>query len=572
MPRPERRELRDPHSAVHLEDLERPTLNKLNPSSSAQTAERDGPRWPASQPAYAHHHHHQHASVRDMALEAMQRSPQRSPHHHHDASFHHYHHHNQTGNYTNGYNGAYPPAVGPWGMPPPPPSSAWGPAPGQHAHHGGYGSAPLTGPGGLPPGWADMPRPAGLPEHIPWPPPPPPPGWTMQAPHGAFPWPPPPPPSHRRGGHAPRSATDSTATEDYSEEEDLPPPPPARSGGRRYVAAAGATRTRTPPASARQQRTESPAATTRRQAPPPGRTPSQLEVDRIRSLGNAASGHFIGGANAGRSSRSRSPQAPEDFDAREEAYRRRRELLESNRRNADNSRRSTTPGATTRRRSTTPTVTAPLRAARHATPSLRELKGELPDVQRALREGIPPHPRHQAQLSRSTASGFHHGGPNASAAGAGGSLSALDATTQAQAQEYLRGIQDLYHRMRDSYVQFRQHPEEFLARGPPPSSSAAAASRVMSPPRASAHASLAAERSYVPLRFPPTPSAEPSAEARKLRDELDRLERQWERLDSRRGAFADGDTDGGGGSDVPRTREGVLDKLHTVLGRAPSAQ
>jgi hypothetical protein len=119
------------------------------------------------------------------------------------------------------------------------------------------------------------------------------------------------------------------------------------------------------------------------------------------------------------------------------------------------------------------------------------------------------------------------------------------------AEEYLHGIQDLYHRMRQSYCDFRRNPEQFLH--------ASESRHAFSPPKRTVEVD-SHSRSYVPLRLSTTTPTQPreSTEAQKLREELTRLERQWERLDARRNEADDE-------SDVPRTREGVLSRVDAVL-------
>uniref|UniRef100_A0A6U4SII5 Uncharacterized protein n=1 Tax=Neobodo designis TaxID=312471 RepID=A0A6U4SII5_NEODS len=308
--------------------------------------------------------------------------------------------------------------------------------------------------------WKEVPRPPGLPEDVPWPPPPPPPDWV--------------PPR----GPIPASGESSDVGNERS----------------RFVA----TR--------REREDRDRARNPRERTPRHGTTPSQLEMRRIRSLASGASSHF--GTDA--SSRGKSPSVT--HPTRIEHQQRRRQLLEGNRRVVA---RSSTPPSSVR---------AVAARESRSVPSLAALKGPVPDVKAAMRDGIP----------RRDFDSRHH---------------AADSHSSGTAEEYLHGIQDLYQRMRQSYCEFRQNPERFLhgSERPRPAKSASGS-----------YADRGAA-AYIPLRMSTSATTHESAEAQKLKDELDRLERQWERLDARR--FDNDDSV----SDVPRTREGVLNKVDSVL-------
>ena len=321
----------------------------------------------------------------------------------------------------------------------------------------------------LPLPFQNPPRPAGLPDYVPWPPPPPPPEWIA-----AF-----------------QSRVEAPSFHERNDLRRQTAPMPSRGEPRRTASA---------PRTA--------ASGLSKSTIPPGRTPSQLEMSRIRSLQHAAPHHWHTSAQQMRA-------GPVNVDERLQAQHHRSELLQAH-------RNTVTRAATPRTGQKTPVRTGSALPPR-TTPSRKALKGDMPDMKAALRDGIP-------------ARSADHAGT--------ATLRQLSAEDQQKAQEYLRGIEDLYARMRDSYAQFRQRPETFSAVTP---RAAASPARARDVPK---H-----DESYLALKLASTP-VQPSAEARKLREELDRLERQWEQLDARRQ-----------GDRVPQSRAEVIQTVHDVLRR-----
>lgn len=319
-----------------------------------------------------------------------------------------------------------------------------------------------------------------------------------------------------------------------------------------------------------------------------------MEISRIRALTSAAADHFITDKEPTHTRRRTVSRADSEAAAR------RREWQESHRNTVTShpnhpKPRSTTPPVT-RRGTGAPNLQTAARASSRGRGSgitLKELKGDIPDVRRAMREGVAPRfgdktrradaPREAAPnasyrasaANTTTANGSRSTTPGLSHAVAADTLRDARSVVErsstsgvatgagaSAADEYIRGIEDLYKRMRDTYSELKQHPEAFLQ----PSSAGGHHSRSAMMSRPSPQRDVASpRRSYVPLRMPDAKVQEPSSEAARLREELDRLETRWEQLNKNVGA-ADGDTADDIGDPAPKSRDEVLSRLDRTLG------
>ena len=142
-----------------------------------------------------------------------------------------------------------------------------------------------------------------------------------------------------------------------------------------------------------------------------------------------------------------------------------------------------------------------------------------------------------------------------------------------RAAMYLEGIEDLYKKLRQSYDEFQRNPEHFL-KAP---AAAAIKKAVASDTLDLVHEASNVRSVHVPLNVEFPATAPPSSETVKLREELDRLEIQWQRLsDVRSGATpakqaASGASSGGEGFASPiSTKQGVLDRVSSMPRRLPT--
>lgn len=183
--------------------------------------------------------------------------------------------------------------------------------------------------------------------------------------------------------------------------------------------------------------------------------------------------------------------------------------------------RTRTPVAA-RPRNPTPT---PRRAAAQRTPTatLKSLVGDIPQLEDALQNGLKP--RYLPDTRRTTPT------PAAAAAAAPSSRNDTQDSPQfrrfATAEDYVQGIEDLYNRMRKSYMELQRNPEQFL-RGSSP------------PPKPVVPPTLSSDSPRKP-KLPATINFgdhQPSVQAVKLKDELAMLERQWLQLNSHRNPSA----------------------------------
>lgn len=280
---------------------------------------------------------------------------------------------------------------------------------------------------------------------------------------------------------------------------------------------------------------------------------SQMEINCIRHLVDGARDHFgVGHKLMGtlevpdpRTSERRATKAASRGQASfvqserlaltvEERKRRREELLNQHRNNVDIQRekqRQQGQRSSSNRVRTPP----PSQGARGVT--LTRLKGQTPNLQDAMREGLRPkyaeaqNRRRQSDASSYTARSHQQSGAVSTASldvGAAGRhrTSGHPAPSATADQKiFLEGIEDLYHRMRQRYTELQQNPESFAAQRNHPHPSGRRADEInLSPPK---------RKTYMPAKMPFVKS-EPSQQAIKLREDLERLELQWQRLTSTR--------------------------------------
>lgn len=325
-----------------------------------------------------------------------------------------------------------------------------------------------------------------------------------------------------------------------------------------------------------------------------------MEISRIRQLRSAAPEYFAPvpsamnpSAAGGVEAYHRAAAAEQAMHEGDDSARRRaaREALIDSRRNSvdvELRRRRATASKSPARRTSTPPA-----ARRPASPgvTLRQLKGEIPNLEHALLNGT----RHRYAATTSPGIGRPRVTPTGDTAGTAASRQQHLSAVLQQARETFRetaapprtaslrsnsdaavmlsaaapqgatagdmaatagaspeaaaqqGVEHLYSRMRQAYVEFRQHPELFM----PPTSTPGAAKASPGRPHQATRATL------TPFTMPLIPH-EPSAESARLRAELDKLEQQWMRLaklqssglsDGR--SAAGGLSDGAGGSGFP---------------------
>lgn len=191
-------------------------------------------------------------------------------------------------------------------------------------------------------------------------------------------------------------------------------------------------------------------------------------------------------------------------------------------------------------------TTTPKRVHNVSTPgkgvTVTSLKGEIPSLSNAMRFGLASD---QRRLSEYTKNGeetlLYHSAAETRSARIGAAQYtpfAELAKKDPRAAEYLRGIETLYNNLRSSYESFQKNPEKFLKDSVPSvhGIDAAVARRT----------ELRVDPSHVTATSPPRlpnpstidfaiPNAKVSAETRQLRQELDRLEHQWQALSEIRG-------------------------------------
>lgn len=265
---------------------------------------------------------------------------------------------------------------------------------------------------------------------------------------------------------------------------------------------------------------------------------------------------------------------------------------------------SAAPSSTRTPVRTTHTPQRAIRASRGVT--LTNLKGDTPNLSKVLRDGLPSEqsrmngfergatprggaqqPSHAATNHSSLlydASGSAHPPPRQQQTPGGASYIGFGASQYTpftelakkdkRAAEYLRGIETLYHNLRNSYEAFQKNPEQFLKGRP----SADTIERVIAEAeqRNGQHSYGGSGNGSTMMQSPQTPqpkkgisteaispggpapprlpladalspdriatraihAVQPSAETRQLRDELDRIEHQWQALSELRSGEA----------------------------------
>lgn len=178
--------------------------------------------------------------------------------------------------------------------------------------------------------------------------------------------------------------------------------------------------------------------------------------------------------------------------------------------------------------------------ARHQPPTLRShssvgkgitvtaLKGEIPSLNKTMRLGQTSERRRLESFIQSEPAIYNSEKPQAPSFVGFGAAQYTPfvelAKKDPRAAEYLRGIETLYTNLRSSYETFQKNPSKFLKeQGPSTNAIHAAVTRHADPTHFSSPHSH--DNSVSPVA-----PAQPSAETRQLRLELDRLEHQWQSL------------------------------------------
>jgi hypothetical protein len=195
--------------------------------------------------------------------------------------------------------------------------------------------------------------------------------------------------------------------------------------------------------------------------------------------------------------------------------------------------------------------------------TVKNLKGSTPDLQHVLQKGLPSEQRRQKELHQVPVT------PKASAnpqritgsyvPGVGSPAYepfVRAASVDPKAAMYLEGIEALYKKLRESYVEFQRNPEHFL-KAP---AAAAIKKAVAGDTLDIVHDASHVRPGCAPLRVEFPANVQPSSETVKLRQELDRLEVQWQRLSNERGAGGDLSEF----SSPTTTRQGVAERVQSM--------
>lgn len=221
------------------------------------------------------------------------------------------------------------------------------------------------------------------------------------------------------------------------------------------------------------------------------------------------------------------------------------------------------------------------RASRGVT--LSNLKGETPSLEKAMQHGLPSEQRRMEAFATKGNDKRHN---QSSFVGFGATQYTPFvelARKDPRAAEYLRGIESLYSNLRSSYESFQKHPEQFLKNRGPTMHAIQNAVQSPSPARAEVHRDPS-NGNLFPVNQTPPPlpiindaspnrNVQPSAETRQLREELDRLEHQWQALSELRvgepgvrGSTEDGPAQRLGGVNAPRELKEDIFSFENVLG------